>query len=154
MTKTELKPLYAEAAARSRATPSGSELAVWFSYLGHLDIRDLKLAIDDHFAKSQWMPKESELRPLAEQAKRGRMTQSNSKTTYARWECPTHRGVIVGDFIEASDRWPRRCPKVILESVGTENGKTICAARMTEIFREDNFATGNSGAIHNPAVAR
>jgi hypothetical protein len=141
MTKTELKPLYAEAAARARSTPSASELAVWFSYLGNLDIRDLKSAIDEHFAKSQWMPKESELKPLAEQARRSRSSQSSGRTTYARWRCPDH-GIIVGDFIVPTDHKSRRCRKKTPDTRPNVYGPVICGALMHEIFREDNFTTG------------
>ena len=142
MTKPELKTLYVEACARARTKPSQSEEAVWYSKLGHLDIADLSSAIDSHFNKSQWMPKESELRPLADQAKRGRFTLANAKTTYARWRCPIHRGVILAGFIEPQDRWIRRCPKA-LDGQRNQDGPVICASQMDEIFRENNFETGN-----------
>lgn len=142
MTKPELKTLYVEACARARTKPSQSEEAVWFSKLGSLDIADLSAAIDAHFDKSQWMPKESELRPLADQARRGRFTLANGKTTYARWRCPVHPGVIVGAFIEPNDYRAHRCPKA-LDGKRNQDGPVICGAKMHEIFREDNFATGN-----------
>lgn len=150
MTKTDLKPLYAEAAARARSTPSGSELAVWFSFLGHLDIRDLKLAIDEHFSKSQWMPKESELKPLAEQARRSRHSQSSGLTTYVRWRCPDH-GIIFGNFVDASDFRSRRCRKQICDAHPNADGIVICGALMTEISREDNFKTGNGNVTRTAA---
>ena len=143
MTKPELKTLYVEAAARARVAPNLSEEAVWFSKLGALDIADLKAAIDAHFDKSHWMPKESELRPLAENAKRGRMIQANASTTYARWRCPVHPAVVVGAFIEPTDFRKRRCPKSINDKRRNPDGAVICAAKMDEIWREDNFSSGN-----------
>ena len=146
MTKAELKTLYVEAAARARVAPNLSEETVWFSKLGALDIADLKAAIDAHFDKSHWMPKESELRPLAEQAKRGRFVQANAKTTYARWQCPEHPAIVVGGFIEPNDYRARRCPKAISHKKRNPDGAVICAAKMHEIFRENSFATGNTQA--------
>jgi hypothetical protein len=144
MTKSELKPLYVEASARARTKPSQSEEAVWYSKLGQFDIADLSAAIDAHFAKSHWMPKESELRPLAEQAKRGRFTQANAKTTYARWQCPIHPAIIVGGFVEPNDYRARRCPKQISDKQRNPDGPVICAEKMVPIFREDDFQTGNT----------
>lgn len=145
MTKAEMKPLYVDACVRARTKPNQSEEAVWYSKLGFLDIADLKSAIDAHFNKSHWMPKESELRPLADQAKRGRMTLSNAKTTYARWRCPDHPAVIVGDYIEPSDYRARRCPKA-LDGHRNGDGAVICGAAMVQFFREDGFQTGNTRA--------
>lgn len=145
MTKPELKSLYVDAAIRARIKPSQSEEAVWFSKLGHFDIVDLKAAIDAHFDKTTWMPKEGELRNLAEQAKRGRVLQSNSRTTYARWQCPDHPGIVVGGFVDQYDFKPRRCPKAMRDP-NHPDGPVICGAKMNEIFRENNFTTGNSSA--------
>jgi hypothetical protein len=140
MTKTELKPLYTEAAARARVAPTASELAVWMSQLGHGDIRDLKVAIDAHFAKSQWMPKEGELKPLMEQARQARESAGIvPRSTYARWKCG-ECGVERGGYIEASDYRARHCKGIKhVDALGIR----APGPQMAEIFRQDNFKTGN-----------
>jgi hypothetical protein len=87
MTRTELKPLYVEAATRARVKPNSSEEAVWMSQIGHADIRDLKAAIDAHFTRSTWMPKESELRPLVEQARQSRIARNRAPHQLSAWKC-------------------------------------------------------------------
>lgn len=139
MTKSELKPLYTDACIRARCAPNASELAVWYSQLGEADIRDLKAAIDAHFAKSQWMPKEGELKPLVEQARRARCSASTGRTTYARFRCPDC-GTVTGGFVEALDFRVRRCRGIPRDRA---TGSRICGGRMDEIFREENFRTGN-----------
>ena len=89
MMKSELKPLYVEAAARARCKPVSSEEAVWFSQLGFGDIRDLKTAIDRHFEKSSWMPKESELKPLMAAAQHERLQATAKPSEYFQQQvCP------------------------------------------------------------------
>ena len=146
MKKSELKPVYVDACIRARTKPAGSEEAVWYSQLGDGDIRDLKAAIDAHFEKSQWMPKESELKPLIEQARRARCSASTGRTTYARFECPDC-GIVTGGFIEALDFRVRRCRGIPKDRA---TGSRICGGRMDEIFRQDNFETGNRSVADVP----
>lgn len=149
MKKSELKPLYVDACIRGRVKPNGSEEAVWFSAFGHGDIRDLKAAIDAHFEKSSWMPKESELKPLMEQARQVRITAGVAvRSTYARWKCP-ECGIERGDFIETSDHRARKC-NGMRHTDG--RGIRVPGPEMTEIFRQDNFQTGNRAVAAESAA--
>lgn len=150
MTKPEVKSLYTEAAVRARCAPNASELAIWVSQLGAADIRDLKAAIDAHFEKSSWMPKESELKPLMEQARQARTAAGYAlRSTYVRWQCPDHPAVIVAGFVEPLDFRARRCPKAIRDT-NHPDGPVRCAAKMNEIFRQNNFETGNRSVADVP----
>jgi hypothetical protein len=143
MTKSELKPLYVEACTRARATPQKSEEAVWFSCIGYADIRDLKAAIDVHFDKSQWMPKEGELKPLIEKARHARQVQTFDKTQrLVRWQCPACKMQICG-FPSRGDSLERRCYRKFWSQEQFE--MLDCNALMTVIF--DQYADADSGRL-------
>jgi hypothetical protein len=132
MTRAELKPIYVEAAARARTKPQRSEEDVWLKTLEYAHPHDLKAAIDTHFQRSHWMPKESELRPLVEQARSSREVRNSAETLLARWECGECRATRCG-FIPPSDHQPRRCFGIPRKGV-YEYGE-LCGAAMREIVR-------------------
>ncbi len=104
MTRAELKPLYVEATTRARTKPQRSEEDAWLKTLEYADSRDLRTAIDVHFQRSQWMPKESELRPLIEQAQRSRAIQLSAAKDFVAWRCESCKLTRSGFSIAAGSQ--------------------------------------------------
>jgi hypothetical protein len=138
MKPREVEDIYEDAcrSAANRPVPDPSQAAAWKRELIAFDAADLRDGLVTWWRSNKWVPLASELRPLAEQARRSRNSRTVGRTTYARWQCSEHRSVIVGHFIEPNDYQVRCCPKQL-------DSGTTCAARMNEVFREDNFNTGN-----------
>jgi hypothetical protein len=132
VTRAELKELYVQAAIRARAKPQRSEEDLWLKEFEHADPRDLKAAIDAQFQKSHWMPKESELRPLVEQARHSRELRNSEETVLARWECQKCR-VTRSGFILPADHRPRSCHGVPRQDHYEPGGG--CGGAMNEVYR-------------------
>ena len=130
MTKAEIKPRYTEAAARARCKPTESELAVWYSQLGHGDIRDLRTAINRHFEKITWMPRESELKPLMEAARNERESAQREPEEMSAWRCTDCKTAITSFRIGF---FPRQCSGLI--SHGPNRGKACLGTTFNLMYR-------------------
>lgn len=111
MTKTELKAAYVQACVRAGTKPNVSEESMWQKAYAYAEKRDLESAIDAHFRTQKFMPRESELYTLIEQARRGRTGPKESADVYRRYRCGAC-GKTVGCLVRPSDDtipWCQSC---------------------------------------------
>ena len=88
MTKTELKTLYVHACVRAGTKPNATEEGAWQKAYAYTDRADFEAAIDAHFRSQKFLPRESELYPLIDSARRSRETRESGEQDYVRFRCP------------------------------------------------------------------
>ena len=139
MKRTDLESVYAMACAAKGFKPNDDQFRLWWKILHDIERSDLESAMIEWFTAHIEFPMPADLLPLVRKGSRVQAAIATTRTTYARWKCP-ECGIYQSGFIAPEDERPRRCNGIPTQR--TDGGR-ICGALMVEVFREDNFTTGN-----------
>jgi hypothetical protein len=141
MKPSEMDAIYTEAcrAASNRPVPEPAQLKIWKQVMGGFDAKDIRGGLEIWWKTQIFLPMPSELKPLAEQARRESIAKTSNRTDHAAWECPVC-GNTIGGFVTTDDHAPRVChspysprgvkPRSLPAGV-------VCGSIMEEVSRED-----------------